>query len=590
MAPEVYKFGEFTLDASERRLSRGNQVVPLEPKAHDVLVALLRSHGHLITKRELLELVWPHSFVEEGILAVHISALRKALGQAGRQCIETVPRLGYRFAAPTRRLHNGDVSPLVKRWSVAVLPAQAFTREILSGRDRSTGLAIADALIDRLMRFEQIIVRPTRAIQPYLNRVEDPAAIGRSLRVDAVVDAHFLGTADRLRVSVHLIRSQDGATLWTGKFDEPAVDILTLADMVAESIADHLAPNASGMSKGIAAPRPADPGVYELVGRGRSYLLSFSMFDIPKSVEAFRAAIELDPTYAPAHAGLALACCSQAALRVTPPADAYQEAKAAALRSLAMDDTCADAQVALGSVLLFSEWNWVGAERSLKRALQLNPNHSEAYLVYGQLLDALGKLEEGLNTKLKALERDPFSPLVHLQISMSYWNQRRYDCAIEWADKTLELDPRHPHAREHLAGAYWKKGDSDRYIAENIKHAELHGVPSEVLDHLRQVYAAEGRLGMFKLALERASNQPQAFPAMQLALFHAELGHVDVAFLHLKRAIESHDPGLVHLAVGPQWDVLREDPRFNQCLSKMGLTEHEVGIPCRNLRGSGNTT
>src|SRR5262245_58653247 len=105
---------------------------------------------------------------------------------------------------------------------------------------------------------------------------------------------------------------------------------------------------------------------------------------------------------------------------VAPPPEAYQEARAAALRALAMDDACADAQVALGSVLFFSEWNWVGAERSLLRALRLNPNHSEAYLVYGQLLDALGKLKEGLNTKLKALERDPFSPLIHLQISMSY--------------------------------------------------------------------------------------------------------------------------------------------------------------------------
>jgi tetratricopeptide (TPR) repeat protein len=460
---------------------------------------------------------------------------------------------------------------VVKRWSVAVLPAEPFTPEILPARDQSTGLAIADLLIDRLGRFEQIIVRPTRAIQPYLNRIDDPATIGRSLYADAVVDVRFLGTVDRLRISVHLIRSQDGASLWTGNFDELAVDILTVADVAAESIAAHLAPNSTGVRKGFSPPRPAHPGVYELVGRGRFYLLSFSMFEIPKSVEAFRAAIELDPTYAPAHAGLALACCLEATLRVALPAEAYQEARAAALRALAMDDACADAQVALGSVLFFSEWNWAGAERSLRRALQLNPNHTEAYLVYGQLLDAIGKLEEGLNTKLKALERDPFSPLVHLQISMSYWNQRRYDCAIDWANKALELDPRHPHAREHLAGAYLKKGDSDRFMAENIKHAELHGVPPEALERLRQVYAAEGRAGMLKLALQRASTQPQAFPAMQLALLQAETGNMDAAFLHLERAIESHDPALVHLAVGPQWDILRADRRFNQCLSMMGL-------------------
>src|SRR5215831_10544598 len=131
MASEVYEFGDFTLDASERRLSRSGQVVPLEPKAHDLLVALLRAGGHLVTKRELLELVWPESFVEEGILAVHISALRKALGDAGRQYIETVPRAGYRFAAPTRQFDEGDAPRFVKRCSVAVLPAEPVTREIL---------------------------------------------------------------------------------------------------------------------------------------------------------------------------------------------------------------------------------------------------------------------------------------------------------------------------------------------------------------------------------------------------------------------------------------------------------------------------
>jgi tetratricopeptide (TPR) repeat protein len=119
---------------------------------------------------------------------------------------------------------------------------------------------------------------------------------------------------------------------------------------------------------------------------------------------------------------------------------------------MAMDDACADAQAALGEVLFLSEWNWTGAERSLKRALQLDPHHKDACLLLGQLQEALGKLEEGLAIKLKALERDPLSPKVHLQISMSYWNQRRYDQSIEWANKTLALDPEHPHAREHLAG------------------------------------------------------------------------------------------------------------------------------------------
>jgi tetratricopeptide (TPR) repeat protein len=236
-----------------------------------------------------------------------------------------------------------------------------------------------------------------------------------------------------------------------------------------------------------------------------------------------------------------------------------------------MDDSSSDAQVALGAVLFFSEWNWVGAQRSLMRALQLNPNHSEGYLLYGELLDALGRLEEGLQMKMRALERDPFSPLVHLQISLSYWHQRRYDESIEWANKTLELDPQHPSAREHLAGAYLKKGDIERHVEENLKHAEIHGVPQDVLQRLKRTLAEEGRAGMVRMVLQRASQQPLAFPAAQLALFHAEAGDMNAAFHHLGRAIESHDPALVYLAVGPQWDLLQGDERFSQYLFRMGL-------------------
>ena len=427
MAPrETYDFAEFTLDAPEQRLSRYGRPIPLAPKTLGVLVALVRNSGRLVTKRDLLEMVWPEAFVEEGILAVHVSTLRKALGDGenGRCFIETVPRSGYRFT---------------------------------------------------------------------------PVPARRDLR--------------------------------------PA----------------------------------ANPEVYELFGRGRAHLLAGSMFEIPKAVEAFRAAIALDPEYAAAQAGLALACCAQAAYRLAPPADAYAEAKTAALRALALDSASADAQVALGSVMCFSEWNWTGAERSLQRALQLNPGHSEAWLVYGQLLEAQGRLDEGLAAKRKALERDPFSPMVHLQIALAWWHQRRYDDAIEWADKALAIDPRHPHAREFLAAAYLKKGDPDRYLAENLKHAELHGAPPEAMEPLKQAFAGGGHAGMVALVLRRAAAQPQAFPAMQLALFHADAGDLDAAFHHLDRAIEARDPSLVHLAVAPQWDKLRADARFDARLARMGL-------------------
>ncbi len=273
---ESYGFGDFALDVTERRLSKGSQFLPLTPKMLGVLVTLVRRSGHLVTKRELLDEVWPESFVEEGILAVHVSGLRKALGngQSGGRFIETVSGFGYRFVA-----------------------------DVTSGGSR--------------------------------------ASTSRS------------------------------------------------------------------------------PEVHELVGRGRGHLLTASLFDLPQALTSFQAAIDLDPTYAPAHAGVALTYCAQAELRVAPRATAYANAKMAALRALAMDDSCADAQMALGSVLYDSEWNWDGAQRSLSRALALNPQHTEAMLIYGRLLETLGQLERGLAMKLMALDRDPESPLVCVEIAQS---------------------------------------------------------------------------------------------------------------------------------------------------------------------------
>jgi tetratricopeptide (TPR) repeat protein len=152
---------------------------------------------------------------------------------------------------------------------------------------------------------------------------------------------------------------------------------------------------------------------------------------------------------------------------------------------------------------------------------------------------------------------------------LCHWNQRQYDDAIEWANKALALDPRHLLAREFLAGAYLKKGDFDRYLAEVIEHARSCGVAPETLAPLKAAYAAGGRAGAC-YSLEQVARSHDA-PAFALAVLSAQAGEIDAAFLHLDRAIVDRDPSLVDLAVAPQWDSLRDDPRFGQCVARMGL-------------------
>jgi DNA-binding winged helix-turn-helix (wHTH) protein/tetratricopeptide (TPR) repeat protein len=433
---DTFSFGEFTLNTRERQLLGDGRTVAVPPKAFDVLAFLVGRAGRLVSKQDLLDAVWPGASVEEGILAVHVSTLRKALGDAGpdHRFIETVARTGYRFRADVSRRTTRDDAPLVG-WPIGVLASQ--------------------------------------------------------------------------------------------------------------------------------------PEVYELIGRGRAHLLTYARSDVPKAVEAFRRAIELDPTYAAAHAGLARACCAQAELRVVPHTEAYVEARTAALRALAMDEANADAQVALGTVLFLSDWNWTGARRCLERALELNPSHIEGLLLYGRLLEAFGEFDRGLAAKQKALEHEPASALVHLQIALSYWNQRRYGDMIDWTKRTLELDPAHPLAREYMASAYWKLGDFDRQMDESLKHAATHGVPQSVTDDLKRVYAEGGRRGLLEHAIQLAGPSGNA---VQLALLHGELGQLDEAFRYLDVALDSRDPSLVHLRVAPQWDHMRQDARFATRLKRIGLS------------------
>lgn len=438
---QVFHFGEFTMEVAERRLTRGGNVIRLSPKTHDVLVLLLRHAGRLVTKGELLSHVWPDAIVEEGILTVHISALRKALGDDKRASwyIETVSRSGYRFVAPVSR--------------------------------------------------EQL---------------------------------------------------------------------------------DHDSVPLRG------EPRPVE--LYELVGRGRARLLSGSYFELPDALASFRAAIELDATYAAAHAGLAVTRCLQGCLRVVPYDEAFAEARASALRALAMDSECADAQMALGTVLFAGEWDWAAAERSLRRALEINPSHTEALLAYGGLMEALGRLDEGMRFKQQALARNPESWLVFAEIANSCWNQRRYDEAILWANRVLEVDPRHLLAGEFLAGVYLKQGDVEQFLAENLRRAKLFGVPEAAVERLtrlaadmRQAYGAEGHAGLARCMLEQIPPDGGGAIALQRAVLHGAAGELDAAFEHLDRALDLRDPALVYLAVAPQWDSLRDDPRFSDRLKRMAL-------------------
>ncbi len=435
---EVFLFGDFMLDTAERRLQRGSEALHLAPKALDLLVALVRDHGRLVTKQQLLARVWPNVFVDEGILTVHVSALRKVLDHgSSAEWIQTVPREGYRF-----------------------------TGRVLCRTGASRG----------------------------------------EVQVATPVEAQ------------------------------------------------------------------------ELLRAGRAHLLAGSSSEMPAALAAFGAMLRIDATCAPAHAGLALTRCVQANLRAVPHVDAYAEAKVGALRALAMDSDCADAQAALGAVLFWSEWDWTAAAHSLERALASEPDHCEALLHYGALHDALGRRETGLRLKQMALTRAPHSPLVLMEIAVSYYLQGRYDEAIEWARKALSIDPLNQRATEFINLACWVAGDVPGVIAEKRRRASALGLSGESLaalerglDALHEVHTRSGRDGVARWLLQTLPSADDSHGAFQRAALHAASGETDNAFDCLDQALTLRDPHLVYLAVHSIWDPLRGDPRMSERLRRLGL-------------------
>ena len=256
-----------------------------------------------------------------------------------------------------------------------------------------------------------------------------------------------------------------------------------------------------------------------------------------------------------------------------------------------MDSASADAQVALGTVLLLSEWDWTAAERSLQRALEINPDHTEALLQYGSLQEALGRLDDGLRCKQQALARDPRSPGVLVQIAISSWHLRKYDDALVWAQRAMDVNPKHAQACQFMSYVYLKIGDIDRFAALAVRMSIEFGLPEEWVAVVRQVtaaaqqvYATAGLSGLNRFWVEQIPNPQLDFDVLlKMPFFRARIygaaGRLDEAFDCLDQAVAQRDPALVHLAVAPDWDGLRDDPRFDDRLKKMGLPREFARIP-----------
>ena len=623
----LYEFGRFRCDPGEQLLLCDGKPVTLSPKTFEILLALVRSQGRLVTKDELMRQVWPDSFVEEANLTVNISALRKALGETsdGQQYIETVPKRGYRFIAKVAVLEQdskkrefaeetpasggigdsmaaGAEQATLRRlpgplfWKIiglSLVLLAIFVVEIIRWRNRSAAnpphtspiqsLAVlplenlsgdtqdyfadgmTDELITDLAQIGALRVISRTSVMPYKSARKPLPVVAHELNVDAIVEGTVLRSGDQVRITAQLIQASADRHLWAQSYQGDVRNTLSLQKQVARAIADQIRIELTPHEQAaLRNVKAVDPEAYEDYLKGRFFFNKRSSNE--KAQLYFQQAIEKDPNYPPPYTGLA---------------DIYQLydnprlAKESVEKALALDSELAEAHNSLAELLYRFDGDWAGAEKEFKRALELNSNYAPAHHWYSMYLAFLGRKQQALDEAQKAYELDPLSPVVGANLAKKMEENGQYDEAIRQAKKTLELEPNSSVTHAVLGIVYEDKKMYGNAIAEYTTALELGGFPDEVRGLLGYVYAISGDYANAdKMTRELKQVWPRhARAALDLAGIYSGLGQKDQALYWLGKASEREVGDLAGVGQDPHFAALHADPRFQAFVKKVGAPQ-----------------
>lgn len=457
--------------------------------------------------------------------------------------------------------------------SIAVLPFKTLGA-IESSDDEYLGLGMADALITTLSNLRQLVVRPTNAVIRFADPLQDLLIAGQELGVDVVLDGRVRRTNDRVRVTVQLISVQDGAPLWAEKFDEKWTDIFTVQDSISEQVARALMLRLSGAERKLLTKRETkNTDAYQAYLRGRYYWNKFTEESFQRAIASFNEAINIDPEYALAYAGLGDLYNWLGVLGVLPPSETWGRGRKMSARAVALDDSLAEAHAALGFALLCYDRDWAGGERELQRALELNPHYATAHQWYCFQLAAEGRFAEAIKEAQAALLIDPLSPFITQAFGWISYVARDYDLSIEYHQKVMKLDPEFALGRFSAGRPLIQKGMHAEAIAELKQAVELSNGNPVMMAALGHAYAVAGRESEAQAVLDRLNDlsRKRYVSAFHVALIYCGLGEFERAFEWLEKTFAERDAWLIWLRVEPQLDPLRSDTRFADLLRRLGL-------------------
>jgi len=432
---------------------------------------------------------------------------------------------------------------------------------------------ITESIINNLSQLPKVSVRSFSSVARYKNKDMDPQEAGRALKVQAVLTGRLVHNGDQVAINTELVEVRDNRQIWGGQYNPKVSDTLSIQEQISREISDKLRLKLSGQDKQrMTRGATEDRAAYQLYLQGRYQWNKQTLEGLEESINYFQQAVQKDPRYALAYAGQADSYAQLADFNVLPTREVLPKVKSAAAKSLELDEAGAEAHTSLAWAR-FHEWDWVGAEKEFKRAIELNPSYSTAHSWYGEYLMVQGRFDEALTEMNRASELNPLSPALNLALGYRFYYAHQYPEAIEQIQKTLARDATFVPAHAYLGRAYEQKGAYPEAIAEMRKALDLSEGDTNELAALGHAYAMAHQIGEVKKILDQLKERSQQtyVQPILIAVIYVGLGDKNQAFDWLQKAYEDRSAGLLYLKVDPAFDSVRSDPRFVDLLRRVGL-------------------
>jgi TolB-like protein/Tfp pilus assembly protein PilF len=474
---------------------------------------------------------------------------------------------------PKKKPEEEKMAEMKRKRSIAVLPFADLSPK----KDQEYFCdGMTDAIIGKLSQLDKLKVISRTSVICCKKEGKDIKEIGEELDVATILEGTIQKEKDRIRIRTQLINVEGGFHLWAEVYDRTLESVFDMQDEISQAIVSKMKIKLVGDEKALLVKRYTENvEVYGLYLKGRHFWNKRSEEGLKKSIEYFEQAIEADPNYALAYAGLADAYNMLGAYNLRLPKEAFSKAKSAATKALEIDDTLAEAHTSLAFIKEAHDYDQSGSEQEFKRAIELNPNYAVAHHWYGILLRDMGRFDEGLEEIRMAMELDPLSLPINTDLGEIFYHARQYDQAIDQCKKTLEIDANFHWAHYVLGKAHLQKSEFKEAIAEFKKALSLSGDSVEYLAVLALAHALAGKKDKALEILEEMHKRSKQtyLPAYEIALAYVGLKKNNKAFEWLEKAYEDRSFEMKSIKTEPVLDSLRSDSRFTALLKKMGINK-----------------